>query len=173
MALYISYLTSWCPHGWLQMLFLVYLFIWTGNVSVTFQMFWTLHWQKTIYRQRWSNAHVPAVPGWFNGCVCHSPFTLSLYPGQVPQEPDLLLPEQRSLPMPCGWGVPAVLACCHAPAGFHPPVERQSTWKCHPGPQQLQQVLPYVDRKRSGFQRSGASFPQNIHEWPFEGLSDF
>lgn len=97
----------------------------------------------------------------------------ALYPGQVPQEPDLLLPEQCSLPMPCGWGVPAVLACCHAPAGFHPPVERQNIWKCHPGPQQLQQVLPYVDRKRSGFQRSGASFPQNIHEWPFEGLSDF
>lgn len=98
----------------------------------------------------------------------------ALYPGQVPQEPDLLLPEQHSLAMSCGWGVPAVLAYCHAWAGFHPPVEWQSTWKCHPGPQQLQQVLPYVDRKCSGFQRSGASsFPQNIHEWPFEGLRDF
>lgn len=175
MAVYISYLTSWCPHGWLQMLFLVYLFYLNWKRSSDFPKALNSSLAKAIYRQGWSNAHVTAVPGWFNGCVCHFPFTLSFIsrpdaPGTWPCP----LPEQHSLPIPYGCHIPAVPACCHAPAGLYPPVERQSTSRCHPGPHQPQQVLPHVDRKCSVFQRSGAlSFSQNIPEWPFEGLSDF
>lgn len=133
---------------------------------------------KAIYRQRWSNAHVTAAPGWFNGYVCHFPFTLSFK-----SRPDALrtwpcpLPEQRSLPILCGceaWTGSCVPAGPHARAGLCHPVGWQSTWRCHPGPHQLQQVLLCLDRKRSLFQRSGAlSFSQNIHEGPFEGLSNF
>lgn len=78
-------------------------YIWTGKVSVTFQMFWALHWQKNMYRQRWSNAHVIAELGWFNGYVCHFPFTLSFI-----FRPDALriwpypLPEQHTILIPCG-----------------------------------------------------------------------
>lgn len=102
-ALYNSYFTSGCPREWLQMLFLFYLFIWTGNVSMTFQVFWALHWQKTIHRQWWSNAHVMAEPGWFKGYICHFPFTLSSI-----FRPDALriwpypLPEQHTTLIPCG-----------------------------------------------------------------------
>lgn len=103
MALSSSYLPSWYPQEWLKMLFLVYLFIWTGNVSVTSQMFWALHWQKPFTGKWWSNAHVTAGPGLFNGYVCHFLFTLSFI-----FRPDALriwpypLPEQHTIPIPCG-----------------------------------------------------------------------
>lgn len=109
---------------------------------------------ETIYRQQWSNAHVRlCLAGLMDTFVIFLSLS-ALHPGQMPQDPDLA-PCQSSIPFPsrvaarCEQGVPA---CCPAPAGLNPPLEWQSTWKCHPGPQQLQQVLLYVDRKCSVLQ---------------------
>lgn len=57
---------------------------------------------KPIYRQQWSNAHVTAEPGYFNGRVCHFPFTLSFIfrPGALRIWP-YPLPEQHTTPTPC------------------------------------------------------------------------
>lgn len=154
-------------------------FIWTGNISVTFQTLWTLHWPKPFTG---NDDQMHMLRLCLAGLMDMFVILLSpsaLYPGQMPQEPDLVHC-QGSISFPSGarhdWGshIPAVPPPCHAWAGLYPPVEWQSTSGCHPGPQQLQQVLPYVDRKPSVFQRSGAlSFSQNIDEWPFEGPSDF
>lgn len=58
---------------------------------------------KTIYRQRWSNAHVMAASGWFNGYVCHFPFTLSfIFRPDAPRIWPYPLPEQHTIPIPCG-----------------------------------------------------------------------
>lgn len=116
MALYISYLTSWCPHGWLQMLFLVYLFIWTGNVSVTFQMFWTLHWQKPFTGNN-DQMHMLwlCLAGLMDMFLIFLPPSAS-HPGQMPQEPDLAH-FQSSIPFPSHVAarhvptVPSLLSC--------------------------------------------------------------
>lgn len=181
MALYNSYLTSWCPHEWLQMLFLFYLFIWTGNVSVTFQMFWALHWQKPFTGND-DQMHML----WLRLAGLMDMFVIflspsALYSGQTPRESDLIHC-QSSIPFPSlavarreqRSTIPAVPACRHARASLYHPVGWQSTWGYYPVPNQLQQVLPYVVRKCSVSKRPGAlTISQVIHKWPFKCLSKF
>lgn len=114
--------------------------------------------------------------GWFNGYVCHFPFNLSFI-----SRPDTLRTLTLSIARAAFPSLPVWLELCSSSASLSSCSSRiisssgwQSTWECHRGPHQVQQVLPCVDRKRSVFRRSGTlSCSQNIHEWPFEGLSNF
>lgn len=180
MVLYNSYLTSRCPHEWLRMLFLFYLFIWTGNVSVTFQMFWALHWQKPFTGND-DQMHMlwPSLAALVDMFVIFlSPS--ALYSGQAPWESDLIHC-QSSIPFPSlavarreqRSTVPAVPARRHAGAGLYHPVGWQSTWGRHPVPHQLQQVLPYVVRKKCSLSKRSGAISEVIHKWPFKCLSDF
>lgn len=156
MVLYISYLTSWCPHKGLQMLFLFYLFIWTGNVSVTFQTFWVLHWQKAFIG---NNDQMHML--WLSLASLMDMFVIflspsALYSGQAPWESDPIHCQSNILFPPLAVArrkqrgtIPAVPACRHAGAGLYHPMGWKSTWGYHPVPDQLQQVLPYVVRKCS------------------------
>lgn len=155
-------------------------FFWTGNVSVTFQMFWALHWQKPFTGNN-DQMHMlwPSLAGLMDMFVIFlSPS--ALYSGQTPWESDLIHC-QSSIPFPSlavarreqRSTIPAVPACRHARAGLYHPVGWQSTWGCYPVPDQLQQVLSYVVRKHSVFKRSGAlTISQVIHKWPFKCLSN-
>lgn len=74
-------------------------FIWTGNVPVTFQKLWTLHWQKP-FTGKDDRMHMLrlCLAGLMDVFVIFlSPS--ALYPGQMPQEPDLVHC-QSSIPFP-------------------------------------------------------------------------
>lgn len=144
-------------------------------------MFWALHWQKNMYRQRWSNAHVIAELGRFNGYVCHFPFTLSfIFRPDAPRIWPYPLPEQHTILIPCGC---KVWTEEHRTSSTSPS-SCSSRLISSSGTAEHLRILSCTRStsigtalhcwKCSVFQRSGVlTISQVICEWPIKCLSSF